>query len=113
MVLLITSMDKLIKDHDGVYDVQDLVVPVKRHRQLIALFKGLKLQEGLTFINDHDPPPLHDELKSVNGDVLGWGYPCNKSHGAKVKITRTEHSSSPDRSGIEAFIDLSAIDAGH
>jgi uncharacterized protein (DUF2249 family) len=39
-------------------DVRTLI-PIKRHKKLIKLFKELPADESFIFINDHDPKPLY------------------------------------------------------
>ena len=39
-------------------DVRSLI-PIKRHKKLLKLFKELPVDDSFVFINDHDPYPLY------------------------------------------------------
>lgn len=102
-------MAEILENKPGEYDVRSLI-PIERHRKLIALFKALALNDSFIFINDHDPIPLYYELKSIHGDVLGWEYLKRGGRDWKVKVTRTEDSTADIRTGIETIIDLNQTD---
>lgn len=51
-------------------DVRTLI-PIERHKKLVALFGELPAGKNFIFINDHDPIPLYYEFKSIYGDVVG------------------------------------------
>lgn len=103
-------MIEVLKNEAGEYDVRTLI-PIERHRKLIALFKTLALNDYFTFINDHDPIPLYYELKSIHGDVLGWEYLKRGGRDWRVKVMRTEDSTAKTRAGIETIIDLNQVDS--
>ena len=49
-------------------------VPIKRHENLLRMFKELPVNESFIFINDHDPLPLYNKFGSIPADVVGWKY---------------------------------------
>lgn len=90
-------------------DVRTLI-PIERHKKLLALFKELPVGESFVFINDHDPIPLYYEFKSVHGDVVGWQYLNRGGREWKVKVTRTEASQAREPKGVATLIDLRKTD---
>lgn len=87
--------------------------PIKRHEQLLEIFKNLPVGGSFIFINDHDPIPLYYEFKSVHGDVVGWEYLQRGGRNWKVKVTRTEASKGVEMEGIDTLIDLTKTQKEH
>lgn len=86
-------------------DVRTLI-PIKRHKKLLKLFKELPVGESFVFINDHDPKPLYYEFRSIYGNVVGWEYLQRGGQEWKVKVTRTEASKGQEFSDISTLMDL-------
>lgn len=84
-------------------------VPIKRHENLLRMFKELPVNESFIFINDHDPLPLYYEFRSIHGDVVGWEYLQRGGRDWKVKVTRTEHSVGREFTDISTLMDLRKI----
>ncbi len=101
-------MNQEIKSNDEL-DVR-VLVPIERHKKLVALFGGLPAGESFIFINDHDPIPLYYEFKSIYGDVVGWEYLNRGGREWKVKVTRTETSLARELKGIATLLDLRKAD---
>lgn len=90
-------------------DVRTLI-PIERHKKLVALFGELPAGKNFIFINDHDPIPLYYEFKSIYGDVVGWEYLNRGGREWKVKVTRTEASEAREMKGVATLIDLRKTD---
>jgi uncharacterized protein (DUF2249 family) len=90
-------------------DVRPLV-PIKRHKKLIKMFKELPTGETFIFINDHDPKPLYYEFRSIFGDVVGWEYLKRDPEEWKVKVTRNEDSKGREFEDISTLMDLRKAD---
>lgn len=101
-------MSEEIKSNEEL-DVR-VLIPIERHKKLVALFGELPAGESFTFINDHDPIPLYYEFKSIYGDVVGWEYLNRGGREWKVKVTRTEASQARDLTGIATLLDLRKAD---
>jgi uncharacterized protein (DUF2249 family) len=86
-------------------DVRPLV-PIKRHKKLIKMFKELPTGETFIFINDHDPKPLYYEFRSIFGDVVGWEYLKRDPEEWTVKVTRNEDSKGREFEDISTLMDL-------
>lgn len=84
-------------------------IPIKRHENLLKLFKELPVGESFIFINDHDPLPLYYEFRSIHGDVVGWEYLNKGGREWKVKVTRTEASKGREFNEIATLMDLRKI----
>ena len=95
----------LEKNKDGELDVR-VLVPIERHKSLIALFKELPAGKSFTFINDHDPLPLFYEFRSIYGDVVGWDYLNRGGREWKVKVTRLAASKGVEFNEISTLLDL-------
>ena len=87
-----------------------VLVPIERHKKLVALFGDLPAGESFIFINDHDPIPLYYEFKSIYGDVVGWQYLNRGGREWKVKVTRTETSQARELKGVATLLDLRKAD---
>lgn len=87
-----------------------VLVPIERHKKLIALFKELPVGQSFTFINDHDPLPLYYEFRSIYGDVVGWEYLNRGGREWKVKVTRIEASQGREFKDISTLLDLRKAD---
>lgn len=61
-----------------------------RHESIFKSFENL--QEGASFIirNDHDPLPVFYQLKSINGDIVGWEYQQQGPEFWDVKVTKNK-----------------------
>jgi len=94
-----------IKEHD----VRTLI-PIKRHKKLLKMFKDLPAGDSFVFINDHDPKPLYYEFRSIFGDVVGWEYLKREPEEWKVRVTRTEESEEDKDSIVSTKIDLRRAD---
>ncbi len=90
-------------------DVRTLI-PIKRHEKLLKLFKEMPAGESFVFINDHDPKPLYYEFRSIFGDVVGWDYLQRDPVEWKVRVTRTEDSTSSKGDDVSTLIDLRKAD---
>lgn len=93
----------------GELDVR-VLIPIERHKKLIALFGSLPEGESFIFINDHDPVPLYYEFKSIYGDVVGWQYLNRGGREWKVKVTRTGASKARELKDVATILDLRKAD---
>lgn len=91
------------------YDVRDLV-PRDRHIKLIEVFRNTPVNEGFTFINDHDPLPLFYEFRSIFGDVVGWEYLQKGGRDWKVQVHRTDASEGIENQEVSTTIDLRKVE---
>lgn len=91
------------------YDVRDLI-PVKRHEKLIEVFRNTPVNEGFTFINDHDPLPLFYEFRSIFGDVVDWEYLNKGGREWRVQVARTNASEELLSKEVSTVLDLNQID---
>lgn len=69
-------------------DVRTLI-PIKRHKKLLRLFKELPAGDSFVFINDHDPKPLYYQMEAESGIPFNWEYLLALPKEWKVKITKT------------------------
>jgi len=87
-----------------------ILEPVERHKKLLALFRDLAVDDHFIFINDHDPIPLYYEIKSLNGDVVGWEYLKKGGRNWEVKVTRLGDSEIEEIHDADTLIDLAKTD---
>ncbi|MCO5269917.1 MAG: DUF2249 domain-containing protein [Brumimicrobium sp.] len=93
------------------HDVRDLV-PRERHIKLIEIFRNTPINEGFTFINDHDPLPLFYEFRSIFGDVVDWEYITKGGRDWKVQVARTNASAELENKEVSTTIDLRKVEEG-
>ncbi|MBW7898396.1 hypothetical protein B188_12750 [Candidatus Brocadiaceae bacterium B188] len=70
-----------------VLDVRS-IVPRERHSKIFNTFDGLKKDEMMVLINDHDPKPLKYQLDAERSGQLDWKYIEQGPEVWKVEITK-------------------------
>lgn len=63
-----------------------------RHTAIFQSFENLKEGESFIIRNDHDPLPVFFQLKSLNGDIVGWEYQQEGPEHWDVKVTKNKNS---------------------
>ncbi len=64
--------------------------PMEKHPTIFGTFNNLKSGESFIIHNDHDPKPLHFQLKAQHGDVFEWEYLESGPEIWEIKITKKE-----------------------
>lgn len=59
-----------------------------RHALFLSLFEGLKENAYFEFVNDHDPVPLQNQIKSMNLPNLKWEYERKGPDLWKIRISK-------------------------
>lgn len=74
-----------------VIDFRD-IQPRARHALFLSIFEGLCDGGQFNLINDHDPEPLHKQLKKLNIPNLTWDYLVTGPKLWSVKISKQNNA---------------------
>ncbi|WP_448205836.1 DUF2249 domain-containing protein [Azospirillum sp. sgz302134] len=74
-------------------DVQS-IPPYLRHQVIIEAVQGLAPGDAFTLVNDHDPRPLHHQLRALFADSFAWEYLEQGPEVWRVRISRPEQAAS-------------------
>lgn len=59
-----------------------------RHAIFFSMFEGLKEGASFEFLNDHDPVPLYNQLRSIGIENLEWSYSERGPDNWRIRITK-------------------------
>lgn len=59
-----------------------------RHAAIIGALDALQRGEAMEFINDHDPLPLLDQLRSRYGDRIDWAYLEREPRMVRIRFSK-------------------------
>jgi uncharacterized protein (DUF2249 family) len=59
-----------------------------RHAAIIGALDVLQKGEAMEFINDHDPLPLLDQLRSRYGDRIDWAYLEREPQMVRIRFSK-------------------------
>lgn len=91
--------------NEPVFDVQ-AIPPYQRHQVIIDAVQGLRPGEAFALVNDHDPRPLHLQLRALFGNVFAWEYQEQGPEVWRVRISKLEAAAST-ASGFRLLIERS------
>jgi uncharacterized protein (DUF2249 family) len=68
------------------------IAPRDRHPAIFRTFRGLRANESMELVNDHDPRPLYHQLQSEAPGAFSWDYLERGPEVWRVRITRLSAS---------------------
>jgi uncharacterized protein (DUF2249 family) len=71
----------------SIIDVRD-IAPRDRHPLIFSTFRGLRTDETMELINDHDPRPLYYQFQNDAPGSFKWEYLARGPETWRVAITR-------------------------
>lgn len=84
---------------EPVIDVQ-AIAPYQRHQVIIEAVQGLAPRDSFMLVNDHDPRPLHLQLRTLFGNAFSWEYLEQGPEVWRVRIVKAAQAAPvEDRSG--------------
>ena len=77
--------------NEPVIDVQ-AIPPVQRHPLIFQAVQALAPGAAFSLVNDHDPRPLHLQLKTLFGDAFTWEYLEQGPQVWRVRIAKPQRT---------------------